>query len=210
MKIRPVSLTLTVLSLTLASLSVGQAKPVTFDFKDPKEVNNVVFQLDAPLEAINGTANGITGTVTVDPENPAKTKGRIVVATDSLTVPNSVMRGHMLGKKWLDAKAHPKITFDIKSISAVKKSKTTGSAQVTGTFTLHGVSKEITVEARVTHLPDKLGERSGGKMEGDLLVIRSKFTINRSDYKIQPGENTDKVSEEIEISLSIAGAAPRK
>ena len=31
------------------------AAPMDFDFKDPKGVNNVVFKLDAPLEAINGT-----------------------------------------------------------------------------------------------------------------------------------------------------------
>jgi len=40
-------------------------------------VNNAVFKLDAPLEAINGSANGITGTVVFDPENPAATRGKM-------------------------------------------------------------------------------------------------------------------------------------
>ena len=57
------------------------AAPETFDFKDPKGVNNAVFKLDAPLEALNGTATGISGTVSFDPANPAATKGRIVVAS---------------------------------------------------------------------------------------------------------------------------------
>ena len=47
-------------------------------------------------------------------------------------------------------------------------------------------------------------------MQGDLLVIRTNFQINRSDFGIKPGENLDKVSEAIDISLSIAGAAPKK
>ena len=46
------------------------AAPLEFDFKDPKGVNNVIFKTDAPLESINGTATGISGKVTFDPDNP--------------------------------------------------------------------------------------------------------------------------------------------
>ena len=50
------------LLLALACLNgVALAEPQTFDFKDPKGVNNAVFKLDAPLEAINGNATGISG-----------------------------------------------------------------------------------------------------------------------------------------------------
>jgi polyisoprenoid-binding protein YceI len=68
----------------------------------PKGVNNAVFKLDAPLEAITGSANGISGAVTFDPVNPAATKGKIVVAAESLTVPNSMMKGHLHGGDWMD------------------------------------------------------------------------------------------------------------
>ena len=191
-----------------SALSAVQAAPITFDFKDPKGVNNVVFKLDAPLESINGTASGVSGTVTVDPENPGSATGKIVVAASSLVVPNAMMQEHLLGEKWLNAKANPEITFEIKKISDIEKDGTKGEAEVTGTFTLNGVSKEITVEAKVSYLAGKLSARMPGK-EGDLLVIRSEFTIKRSDYNIQPGQNLDKVSDEIELELSIAGSAPK-
>jgi len=197
-------------ALTAAGLASVQAEPLTFDFKDPKGVNNIVFKLDAPLESINGTANGVSGTITLDPTNPGEAKGKIIVTTESLTVPNPIMKEHLVSDKWLNAKANPEITFEIKKISDIEKDGNKGEAEVSGTFTLNGVSKEITVDAKVTYLPGKLGERSGGQIQGDLLVIRSEFEIKRSDYNIQPGQNTDKVADEIELSLAIAGAAPKK
>lgn len=197
------------LAVAAAFVTAAHADPLTFDFKDPKGVNNVVFKLDAPLESINGTAHGVSGTVTVDPANPGTATGKIIVATDSLNVPNPMMKEHMLGEQWLNAKANPEITFEIKKISDVKKTGDKGEAEVSGVFTLNGVSKEITVEAKVTYLPGRLAERSPQKTPGDLLVIRSEFTIKRSDYNIQPGKNLDKVSDEIELELAIAGAAPK-
>jgi polyisoprenoid-binding protein YceI len=202
---KPILITASIAALVFPA----HAAPLTFDFKDPKGVNNVVFQLDAPLESINGTASGVSGTVTLDPEKPGEAKGKIVVATDSLVVPNPIMQGHMLGEKWLNATKHPEISFAITGISDIKKEGDKGEAKVTGTFTLNGISKDLTVDARVNYLPGKLAERSSEKTPGDLLVIRSKFEIKRSDFGIKPGEATDKVAEEIAISLSIAGAAPK-
>ncbi len=200
---------LTTLSV-LAMVAAAQAAETTFDFKDPKGVNNVVFKLDAPLESINGTATGVSGTVTFDPENPAAAKGKIVVETKSLTVPNSMMQGHLLGPEWLNAEANPEITFEITKVKDVEKKGDKIEADVTGKFTLKGVTKEIEVDAKVSYLPGKLGDRTGGKLLGDLLVIRSSFEIKRSDFGIKAGEYADKVSETIELSLSVAGAAPKK
>ena len=57
---------------------------------------------------------------------------------------------------------------------------------------------------------DKLGARLGDdKVKGDLLVLRAEFVIQRSDFGLQPGKMTDKVAETIQLTLSIAGAAPR-
>jgi polyisoprenoid-binding protein YceI len=193
-----------------ALATTAHAGKIAFDLKDPKGVNNIVFKLDAPLESINGTANGISGTVLVDPAQPEVVEGKIVVDAKSLKVSNDVMQEHMLGSDWLDAETHPQITFEVKEVlNPVKTSDTEGTANVKGVFTLKGVSKEITAPAKVTFLPGRLADRSNGKMQGDLLVIRTNFQINRGDFGIKQGENLDKVSDTIDISLSIAGAAPK-
>ncbi|HOC55982.1 MAG TPA: YceI family protein [Verrucomicrobiota bacterium] len=184
------------------------AAPQTFDFKDPKGVNNATFRLDAPLEAISGNATGISGTVAFDPAAPAATKGKIIVATSSLRVGNPMQQEHMLGDKWLDAAKHPEISFDAKTLENVKTQSGTITADVTGILRLKGISKEITVPVKLTYLKDKLGQRVPNQ-KGDLLVIRANFTIKRSDFGIMPGQMEEKVADTIELTLSIAGAAPR-
>jgi len=185
------------------------AAPQSFDFKDPKGVNNAVFKLDAPLESINGSASGISGTVTFDVENPAATSGKIVVAADSLTVPNPMQKEHLHSANWLDVAKYPEISFGTKTLANIKTDGNVTTADVTGTFSLHGVAKEITVPVKFTYLKDKLGSRVPN-MKGDLLVIRANFVINREDFNINKGQYEDKVSTTIDLSLSIAGAAITK
>lgn len=194
----------------LGLAATALAAPQTFDFKDPKGVNHAKFTLDAPLETISGVANGVSGTLTVDPAKPEATSGTITVETKSLHVENPLMKEHMLSADWLDAEKNPQIHFKVKSLKdyAMKDGKAT--AKVVGTFSLKGVEKEITVPATVTLLPGKLADRTGGKMKGDLAVIRTSFTLKRSDFGINPKAPEDKVSDEIAISLSIAGASPEK
>ena len=79
---------------------------------------------------------------------------------------------------------------------------------MTGPFTLKGISKDITVPVKLTYLKDKLGQRVPS-LKGDLLVIRANFSIQRRDFGIMPGQAEDKVSDTIELTLSIAGASPR-
>ncbi|MEY2408351.1 MAG: hypothetical protein QOF48_1021 [Verrucomicrobiota bacterium] len=182
------------------------AAPQKFDFKDPKGVNNAVFKLDAPLEAINGSASGISGSVMFDPANPASTTGKIVIAASSLHVPSPMMKEHLHGNQWMDVAKNPEITFEVKELKNAKTAGDTTTADASGTFTAHGVSKEITVPVKLTYLKGKLGQRVPGK-QGDLLVIRSNFTIQRSDFAINPSAPADKVSNNIELTLSIAGAS---
>jgi len=198
---------LTLIGLT-AMTSVALAAPQTFDFKDPKGVNNAVFKLDAVLEATEGSASGISGLVTFDPENPAATKGRIVVTAASLHVPNPMMKEHLHSTLWMDVAKYPEISFETKELKNVKVSGDNTTADAVGTLTIKGVAREITAPVKLTYLKDKLGQRVPN-MKGDLLVIRSTFTIKRSDFGINPGAPQDKVSDQIELALSIAGAAAR-
>jgi polyisoprenoid-binding protein YceI len=195
----------------LLPLFVGSglvAAPTSFDFKDPKGVNNVVFQLDAPLESINGTATGISGTVLFDPENPASVSGTIVIDTGSMHVGNPTMKNHLHGANWMNVTAHPTMSFEAIRADNVKQEGNNVTADLTGRMTIKGTTREITVPVRLTYLPGMLRQR-GGNVDGDLLVLRSRFTVNLPDYNIDNSRNSERVSSEAEISLSLAGVAPK-
>jgi len=199
-------------ALLLASLALAAsltAAPVSFDFKDPKGVNAVQFTLDSLLEPIVGTAGGVSGAVSFDPSAPEATAGKIVVAASSLKVANSTMNGHLLSDAWIDADAHPEITFELVKLANVKTAGTTTTADATGKFTLKGVTKDVTVPVKLTYLADALEKRTKPGNKGDLLVVRGEFTIERADYGIQPGKNEDKVSKEIKLTIAIVGTAPK-
>ncbi len=200
----PLTTLLLATTLTIAAL----AAPLPFDFKDPKGVNNAVFKLDAPLEAISGSANGISGTVTFDPANPSATKGKIIVDATTLTVPNSMMNQHLHGPMWMDVANHKELSFEAKELKNVKTTGDKTTADASGTLTIKGVTKEVTVPVTLTYLKGKLGQRVPN-LKGDLLVIRANFAVKRNDYGINPKAPEEKVSDEINLTLSIAGASPQ-
>ena len=194
--------------LLILSVAPGvlSADSIKFDFRDPKKVNNVVFLMDAPLESINGTATGVSGTVSFDPANPAATTGKIVLATSSLHVDNPVMKKHMLDEGWMHVSKFPTIEFVAGKMTNVKTSGTNITGTIAGKLTVKGVTKKVSVPVRLTYLKGMLIKRN--RVPGDLLVLRCDFTIKRSDYGINAGNNEEKVSDEIELKLRVAGAAP--
>ncbi len=195
--------------LLLLSLAGSlSAAPQSFDFKDPKGVNAITFNLDAVVEPISGTANGVTGTVSFDPKDPASITGKITVATSSLATTNSTMTQHLHSDKWLDAAKHPEITFEIAKLDNVKTTGNVTSADASGKLTVKGVTKDVKVPVKITYLEDALGKRLP-KAKGDLLVVRGNFKITRNDFQIQAGQNEDKVSNEIDITIPIVGASPK-
>ncbi|MEK6674258.1 MAG: YceI family protein [Planctomycetota bacterium] len=185
------------------------AAPMDFDFKDPKSVNSIVFVLDSLIEPIVGLASGTSGTVSFDPEQPKSLKGTLTIDAASLHTANKGMKDTLHNSEWLDVKKHPKIEFKIKEVKESKKEKDTFELQVVGDMTCRGVTKAITVPVKVNYLPGKLSNRQRGT-EGDLLILRSDFSITRKDFGIKPDMGPDVVAEEIQIKVSIAGGSPKK
>jgi len=199
-------------SAVLLFTAPARAQAKTFSFEDPKQVNNMVFVLDSEIEPIMGVANGISGTLRYDPSAPEKAIGKIVVEAESVQMLNRRMTQHLHSADWLDVARHSKITFTVKKIArakAVDGKKPAFAFEVTGDFALKGVSREITAPVNVTHLPGRLKQRNH-RGEGDLLVLRTRFTINRRDFKV--GTAMPNVADNVEVRVAIVGfwSAPER
>jgi len=200
---------LVVLSAFVAAGSV-RAAGTEFDFKDPKGVNSISFTLDSLVEPFTGVASGITGKVTFDPADPKATKGVIAVEAKSLHLEHKGMKETLHGADWLDVQKNPKIEFAIKKVTDYRSAgDNVFDLTIVGDLTCKGVTKELTVPVKATYLPGKLSERMS-KMTGDLLVLRSSFSIKRADFGIKPEMTDTVVAEEIQLRVSIAGVSPRK
>ena len=198
---------LTQITLIISCLNsqIGATESV-FDFKDPKNVNNIIFQMDAPLESINGSGDKISGNVTFNPEKPELTKGKIILESASLHVGNPLLKEHMHGKDWLEVDKYPTISFSLHKLHEIKKEGINYSARAHGKMNIRNVTLDMKIPVKITFLKGMLVKRN--RVEGDLLVIRSKFSVKRDDFNIQAGNNLEKVANQIEISLNVAGAHP--
>lgn len=182
--------------------------PLSFDLKDPKGVSSIRFKLDSELEPLMGSTTAVAGNLEFDPNKPESTTGKIVVKTESLTMPVPLMSEHLRGEQWLDAAKHPEITFVVKKVEDVEADDQGGfMGAVVGDLTIRGVTREITATATLGHYPGRLGNRVMGA-KGDLIVLRSEFEIERSDFGINPGAPEAIVAPTIQVDVAIVGVRP--
>lgn len=180
-------------------------EPRTYDFKDPKGVNGMTFFVDSLVEPIYGTASGVSGTVNFDPAAPEQLNGKIVVETASLKTLNASMTSHLLDARWLDAAQFPTIEFASKSVKNLKLVEAgVWTADILGDFSLHGVTKEMTIPVKVTHLPGAKEKRMQGS-RGDLVILRTNFVLNLRDFGVDGKVPVDRVGDKAEIRVAIAG-----
>lgn len=134
----------------------------------------------------------------IDPKDPAKAKLSAKIDPTSLTLP-SPPEGfvqELLGPNWLDAAKFPEITF----VSTAVELTGANTADITGDFTLHGVTKPVVLSATFN------GGYAGHPMDPHARIgFSAKGQIKRSDFGISAGipapGTTMGVSDEVEIII---------
>ena len=185
-----------------------------FYVEDPMNRNTITFKSEAPLEDIIGTSNKITGYINFNPENPQENSfADFNVPVSSLNTGIPMRDEHLHSPGWLDAGAYPDINLKINKVKKTKLLKETDNSRtfeltVVGDFTLHGITREIDIPARITFL--KESDMTRMRLPGNLLAIRADFAVPLADYNITGPEGMPiigaKVGEEIKISVNLMGS----
>jgi polyisoprenoid-binding protein YceI len=201
-----------VLVAGLAGPLAGSARAASaqFDFADPKGVNAMVIVLDSLTEPITGFAGGVAGVLTLDPADPKTVAGSLTVPADRIAMPVPRMTEVLHSADWLDVKAHPAVSFEFREILSVARTAANGfRLAVRGDFTCHGVTRPLEVPVDLVFLPGAYKDRNH-KGEGDLLVLRTQFTIRRTDFGIKPEVPSTVVANDIQVQVRIVGGTPQK
>ncbi|HEX3655576.1 MAG TPA: YceI family protein [Pirellulales bacterium] len=129
---------LSVAGLLLALATTARAAD---SFKVDPVHSSVSFMIShAGISYIHGRFNDFSGTFVIDKDDPSKSSFTFSVKVDSVDTNNPKRDEHLRAYDYFDAKQFPTMSFKSTSVKPVE-----GGYQVAGDFTLHGVTKPITL-----------------------------------------------------------------
>jgi len=183
--------TLLALGLTLGLAGTALADTYTVD----KNHSEAAFQVRHILTKVRGTFRDFAGTINYDKAKPENSTVEFRIKTTSIDTGNQKRDDHLRTPDFFDVATHPEIVF--KSTKVVAKGA--NKFDVTGDFTMHGVTKSITLPVTF------LGEQKF--MKGSKAGFETAITINRKDYGLNWNRALESggvlVGEEVEISINI-------
>jgi len=155
------------------------------------EVNHLGF---TPLWGLFG---GITGTLQLDPKNPAAARVDMTIPVAKLQTGVAGFTGHLLKPAGANGKpdffgANPADARFVSTRVAVSGQ----TAKVTGNLTLNGVTKPVTLDAKF-YGAGKMPAQMGGK---ENVGFEATATIKRSDFNL--GMAVPMVGDEVKLKIA--------
>lgn len=154
------------------------------------------------LVDVPGYFRDFTGTINYDAKDVSKSSVEFTAKVTSVDTGVAPRDKHLRTADFFEVEKYPEMTF--KSTKVEKKGK---NLQVTGDFTLKGVTKQITFPVQIAGFlpPD---ERGGGKMG-----VTAETSINRRDYGVNYGNTMANgvaaLSDVVQINLQIEANRPK-
>ena len=125
----------------------------------------------AGLTEVEGRFTKFEGTILADEKKPESSIGIISVDASSLDTANTARDKHLKTQDFFDVESFKLITFETKDLR-----KTDQGYAASGTLSLHGITKEISIPITVIRIKDN--------RENIRLGIKTNFQIKRSDFSI--------------------------
>ena len=194
MKLRQ-SVTLGLLALVFAvTLAAAPASAAT-TWEVDRAHSEVAFQIRHFLTKVGGNFNDFGGTVVMDEENMANSSVEFWINAESINTRNENRDNHLRSEDFFHVEQYPQITFTSDKIEKTGDN----TYDVTGTFTMHGVSKTITLPVEF------LGTMKTGR--GAKAGFATETTIPRKEYGITWNQALDAggavLGEDVSVEINL-------
>ncbi|WP_447755726.1 YceI family protein [Sphingopyxis fribergensis] len=160
----------------------------------------VVWEVDHfGFSKYTGIFGDVTGTLVIDPANPAASKVDVTIPVSKVTTANSGLTGHLLraGKDGGKPDFFGAAPADAKFVSTSVVVDSDGDeAKVTGNLTLNGVTKPVTLDV------DFHGAGTNPYNKKATIGFQAETTIKRSDFGVAYG--IPAVSDAVELEIHAA------
>lgn len=192
----------------LMSYNYAGAQVKKYNLNDEVAKSSITFYSNAVLEDISGSVeNGkFTSSINFDASNPQNTSGNVSLEIKGMKTGMDSRDKHMYGSDWLEAGKYPNLTYEVTKLDKVKSNsaagKTTINAVALGKFTMHGVTKEMSVPVVITYIPESDATRK--RAAGDFLNVEGKLDVKWRDYGVKGKKGTEeKVGETINCTFKL-------
>ncbi len=138
-----------------------------------------------------GRFNVLQGSFTMS-DDPSRMAFAIDIPVDSIDTRTKKLDDHLKSPDFFNAAEFPKMSF--KSTGAKKLAD--GMIELSGDFTMHGVTKPITAMAEVTGVSEMMGGRAG---------VEATFTIKRSEFGMNYGVEKGTLGDSVKIIVNLEG-----
>jgi polyisoprenoid-binding protein YceI len=138
-----------------------------------------------------GLFGQITGKLSLDKANPANSKVSITIPVNELATSRADLTKHMLTADFLNAPQFANATFESTKVEVMGQ-----NAKITGNLTLLGVTKPVTLDARLS------GAGNNMMSKKETIGFHARTTIKRSEFgmtKFLPA-----VGDEVSLGISAA------
>jgi polyisoprenoid-binding protein YceI len=188
------------LSLATLLLSFLPALAVVTKYDTDTAHSNIGFSIPilGGLSRVGGKFSDFTASIVYDDADVTKSSVNVVIKTASIDTGIERRDAHLRTPDFFDAEKFPEITFQSKHIE-----KKGNQFVAHGTFTMHGVSKEIALPFTINGV--KKDEKSGKTTLG----VSARSVIKKSDYGMtwSRPDNPNFLGDEVEISLDLVTRA---
>ena len=185
---------------TVAAVLFAVSAFAADNFIVDKNHSEATFQVRHLVSRISGKFDDFAGAISVDEANPAVSSVEFTIKTPSIDTGVADRDKHLRSADFFEVEKYPEITF--KSTS-VKPSSRKNFYDVTGTFTMHGVTKTITLPVEfLGFVKDPRGNTRAG--------FTAHTVLNRKDYGIIWNRALDNgstlLSDDVDVTVNIEAA----